>query len=329
VQAQSNVTIYGLIDMSVNYAQFGSTATKPSQHIYTLTNDSSRLGFRGTEDLGGGMRAFFKLETGVALDTGVAGTTTQFWSRESYVGMGDNRLGSVQLGSMFGPELWSSGKVDPFGRFGLGAILSLLQGSPRGWATSYNNAVQYLTPDIYGLAGRLMVAASEGLATGKMYAGSLEYTEGQLYAVVNYDRVGVTAAAVGLAGSSIPNSTTVSGGATYDFRVLKLAAWLQTNRVNNAPNANSYMVGATVPAGPGEFRGSYAHRSLSNADASLGALGYFYRLSKRTTVFTQVAHVNNSGTAAFGLGPARVEEAPLLAAGRDGNAIQVGVHTLF
>ncbi|HEY4067673.1 MAG TPA: porin, partial [Burkholderiaceae bacterium] len=127
----------------------------------------------------------------------------------------------------------------------------------------------------------------------------------------------------------IVNAANISGGGTYDFGIVKLAGWVQTNRVNNAPNVNGYMLGATVPAGLGEVRTSWAHRSQNNADASLGALGYFYFLSKRTTVFASVAHVNNSGTAAFGLGPARVEEAPLLAAGRDGNAVQVGIHTLF
>ncbi len=67
--AQSTVNLYGLIEMSGNYAKFGRTATRPPSHLYTLSSDSSRLGFRGSEDLGSGLRAYFKLETGVSFDT--------------------------------------------------------------------------------------------------------------------------------------------------------------------------------------------------------------------------------------------------------------------
>ena len=103
--AQSSVTVYGRIDMSANWLNFESTATKPSSTLKTLTSDASLLGFSGTEDLGGGSRAYFKLEHGVQIDTGVQSSPTAFWNRETYVGLGSASAGSVQLGSQWGPAV--------------------------------------------------------------------------------------------------------------------------------------------------------------------------------------------------------------------------------
>lgn len=328
--AQSSVTAYGLIDLSVNHVRFSRTPAQPSAGITTLTSDASRLGFRGIEDLGQGRRAYFKLETGFNADTGAQTNPNQFWNRESYVGLGDNRLGSIQLGSQYTPFVWNSGKVDPFGRFGIGSITNLLQGSPRGWAVTYNNAIQYVSPQVGGFVGRLMVALGEGAATGSSYAASVEYAKGPVYATLNYDRIGTTAASVGLAGATVHTHTVAAGG-TYDFGAFKLAAWLQTNRGDRLASVNGYMVGATVPIGAGEIRASYAHRQQTNADAKLAALGYYHFLSKRTALYGQVGRLKNSGTAAFGLGPARTEHAAtgLLAAGRDATGIQLGMRHTF
>lgn len=328
--AQSSVNVYGLIDMSVNYVRAGSTASRPSQSLATLSNDASRIGFRGNEDLGGGLRAYFKLETGVSLDSGNATSATQFWNRESYVGLSEKQFGSVQLGSQYAPMVWTSGKVDPFGRFGLGSITGLLQGSPRGWAVTYNNAVQYTTPDLDGFLGRLMVSPGEGAATGRSYTVSGEYAKGPVYATLNYDRVGTSATSVGLSGATVYTSTMSIGG-TYNFGPVKLAGWYQSNRADKLANVNGYLLGATVPLAQGEIRMSYLHRSQTNADATQTALGYYHFLSKRTWLFSQVGRMRNTGTAAFGLGPARTEEAAagLLTGGRTLNGIQLGIRHFF
>jgi predicted porin len=330
VQAQSSVTLYGLIDMSVNYARFASTATRPSQHLYALSSDASRLGFRGVEDLGGGQSAYFKLETGVSLDTGTQTSATQYWNRETYVGLSDRGWGSLQLGSQFAPMVWNSGKVDPFGRFGLGSITGLLQGSPRGWAVTFNNAVQYISPNLGGFVGRLMVAPGEGAATGRSLTASAEYSRGPAYVTVNYDRTGANAAAVGLTGGTV-YVRTVSVGGTYNLGPVKLAGWFQSNRAARLANVDGYLVGATVPVKSGELRASYSSRDQVNADASLSALGYYHFLSKRTWLFGQVGRIDNTGTAAFGLGPARAEEAAagLLAGGRSVDGVQLGIRHFF
>lgn len=175
-----------------------------------------------------------------------------------------------------------------------------------------------------------MISPSEGAATGRSYTASAEYAKGPFYGTVNYDQIGTTAASVGLTGGTV-TARTFSAGGTYNFGVVKLAGWYQTNRVANLPNVNGYMAGATVPVGTSEIRGSYSHRSQTGADASQTALGYYYFLSKRTWLFSQVGRTKNSGTAAFGLGPARVEEAAsgLLTGGRTVTGIQLGIRHFF
>ncbi|MFY9511156.1 MAG: porin [Rubrivivax sp.] len=329
--AQSSASVYGLIDMSINHMRFSGTATRPSASQTTVSNDASRIGFRASEDLGGGRRAYFKLESGVSLDTGASTNATQFWNLESYVGIADPKLGSVQLGSQFTPAVWASSRVDPFGRFGLGAITNLLQGSPRGWAVTFNNSAQYISPKFGDATVRLMAAPSEGAVTGRSYAGAIEYAKDRLYLTANYDDVGVTNAAVGLPGSGTVRSRTYIAAAAYSFDAVKLSGWYQANRAGDAPDLTGYMLGATVPLSSSELRASVTRRSMSGASVSRLALGYYHFLSKRTWLFTQVARMENSGSAAFGLGPARVEQAAagLLAADRDINGLQLGVRHFF
>lgn len=330
-QAQSSVTVYGLIDVSVNHIRFGDAPGRGRTTLTTLSSDASRLGFRGSEDLGGGMRAYFKLETGVSFDTGAATNANQFWSREAYVGLGHRQYGSLQFGSHYSPEIFTSARVDPFGRFGLGAFYGILQGSPRGWAVTLNNVVQYATPNLSGFQGRVQVGAGEGAATGRSVAGSLEYAKGPVYAVLNHQEVNVAAATVGLTGSPVKSQTT-SLGATYDFKVVKLSAWLQRNRVERvAADARGAMLGLVVPVSSGEIRATHTRRDLSNADATQTVLGYHHFLSKRTALFAQAGVTRNEGTAAFGIGPSRGEQnaSGQLVAGRDLTAVQFGIRHVF
>ena len=328
--AQAGVTIYGLIDVSVNYSRADSTATSGSKNLYTLSSDASRFGFRGNEDLGSGRSAYFKLESGYNVDTGAQTNPLQFWNREAFVGIGDKSLGSVQMGSHFSPYIYTSGKVDPFARFGLGAILGILQGAPRGWPVTYNNSVQYITPNWGGFVGKLLVSAGEGADTGHGYAASAEYMQGKLYASFNVDRIEVPTATVGLTGEPV-KSTTWAVGVTYDFGMAKLAGWLQRNQIDELSDADGYLLGITVPAGQVEIRATYSHRSEDDADATQTAIGYYYPISKRTWLFSQVGEVRNSGTARFGLGPARVEQlaAGLREPGRDIQGIQLGMRHYF
>lgn len=328
--AQSSVAMYGILDVSVQHLSLGNTATRPAADLTALTSDTSRLGFRGTEDLGGGLKAYFKLEAGFQADTGTQTSPTAFFNRETYVGLGDPRFGFVQLGSQWAPSLFMSLKVDPFTRFGVGGQYTLLQGL-RGYQNRYDNVVQYISPTIGGVTARLLAAAGEGAPTGSSYSGSIEYAGGPLYLGAVYDQVRVTPASVGLRRGDAVLSRTLSLGATYDFTVVKLGAWYQTNRIDGLSDVDGYMLGFSVPVGVGEIRASYSHRSATNASASLVAIGYGHYLSKRTQLYANVGRLDNSGTAAFRMGPATSEQAAggLPFPGQDTSGYQVGIRHFF
>ena len=329
--AQSFVTLYGRLNTSVETLRFSGAPTRAPSTLNVVTSDGSYWGVRGAEDLGGGMRAYFKLEAGFQTDNGAPTSPTQFFNRESYIGMGDTAWGSVQLGGQWAPGLWQSVRADPFQRFGPAGQPYLMQGS-RGYTAHVDNAIQYLTPVLNGWSGRAYYAFGEGQPTGRAAAASVDYERGAFYAGALYEKTRVTAASVGLGGASL-TSWTASIASTYDFGLAKLHGQYQTNSTEGVPRAKNYLVGITIPVDSGQVRASYLHRSAPNAGASLVGVGYWYFLSKRTHMFANVAYLSNQGNAAFRMGPALAEQAALgtagPVAGQSTRGMQLGIMHYF
>jgi predicted porin len=328
---QSSVTIYGLLDVSLNYQKFNSSPTKAATHINTVSSDSSYYGFRGVEDLGGGLAAYFKLESGINVDSGTQTSATQYFNRESYVGLRSDGIGSVQLGSQYAPAVWATLKTDPFFRRGVGENQSILQGS-RGYPSLYNNSVQYITPNWSGFVGRLLLATGEGAVTGRGTAGSVEYIRGPVTLEATYDTSPVTGASVGLATFPALSSKTGTVSGIYDFGFLRLHALLQRNRTDRLPKTDGAIFGATVPVFDiDSVRMSYISRRTQGSSVKLYALAYLHPISKRTTLLAGVARTNNKGSAAFGIAPSRTEATAIgyPGAGQDASAIQLGIRHLF
>lgn len=327
--AQSNITLYGRVDASVIAQRFSATANKPATTTRTVTSDTSLWGIRGSEDLGDGMNAFFKLESGFQSDTGLPTGGSQYFNRETYVGLSHARLGTLQLGSQYTPNVFLTGKVDPFYRNFMGAYTTLFQNAPRGQISQFNNAIQYISPSISGVVLRVMGAPAEG-ALGSSYAGSAEYTAGKLFVGADFDQTRVAGTSVGLVRPSV-TSRTYGVGATYDFSVLKLHGWWQSNRIDGLPNSDGYLLGLTAPMGLGEFRFSWAQRKLMTSTARQAAIGYFYYLSKRSTIYTSLGDLRNEGSTGFSLFPARQDlgGTGLPAPGQSMRGIQFGLRHNF
>src|SRR5450830_1465124 len=125
--AQSQVTIYGLIDTGVEYVTNANAAGNSVVKIPSLTGSfPSRIGFKGTEDLGGGLQAMFVLEAGFAVDTGAMGQGNRLFGRQSYVGL-KNATHSVMVGrqvnmtylstlksDVMGPNIFSISSIDSY-----------------------------------------------------------------------------------------------------------------------------------------------------------------------------------------------------------------------
>lgn len=324
-QAQTSITLYGRVDTAVYY----QSRAHPGAHTTSLSSDTSHFGFRGLEDLGGGMSALFKLESQFDISAGAA-SATQFFNRESYVGLRSATWGTVMLGSMWGPSVWISGKADAFGRAQLGAVQTFLQGAGnRGNTFQFNNAVQYMSPTVGGLFGRAYVQAAEGATTGRNYAMALDYTRGPVFLGLSYDNAQIAGSTVGLPAVPVTRSKTIGVGGAYDFKVARVMGYLQNNRVSTLGDANSKNVSAAVPFGAGEFRLAASHWDRpANADARRLALGYTHFLSKRTQVYGVLARlVNGSGstTQLFPIG----QDSTALISGQDVTSVGVGMRHLF
>src|SRR5882757_4371407 len=165
--AQSSVQLYGTVDLNGKYVK-----NDGSDRRYSLSQDginSSQLGFKGTEDLGGGLKAGFVLLAGVNADTGSA--NTQFWNRRATVSLWGN-FGEVRLGRDYTPTFWNNTIFDAFGTNGLGDS-SHVQQLGVGTFVRANNAVQYFLPaGIGGVYGQVMAAASEGASGPTPYGAA-------------------------------------------------------------------------------------------------------------------------------------------------------------
>jgi predicted porin len=335
--AQSGAIVpYGRIDVAIDSLRFSSTPTVRSTSTTALSTDTSYWGFAGTEELGKGSRAYFKMEGGFSVDTGAQASPTVLFNREAYVGLGSDQYGSVQLGSQYGAAFWITAKSDPFQRSSNGAIFNLVQqnagNKQRGYRLVQDNAVQYISPSIGGVTVRALFGMAERTADpkdlGAFQSIGVEYGRGPFY-------IGASAESEKIAG--VPATTTVAKktftlGTTYDFRVVKLYGYLMRNTQDKLKDADGYMVGLTYPVGAnGTVRTSYSHYRLSDTPgfkAGVAALGYTYALSKRTTLYTSYAQLANDRAANFGLWPSsKTFGQPAL--GQNVNSVELGIRHFF
>ena len=326
--AQSSVTLFGVLDAGVSYNETKSnlangTSVKRSQWTQSTSGyNSSRLGFRGTEDLGGGLAASFWLEAGLGNDTGAAGGGgTQLFNRRSTVSL-SGAFGEVRIGRDYTPTFWNDTTFDPFGTNGVGSNVifgahlapTATPASPTspyadGNYVRASNTVGYFLPSNlggfygqvqYGLAEQVKTTGTNVSTAGRYVGGRFGYANGPLDVALAY-------------GESTTNDLIVSNnkvktanlGASYDFGMVKafaelsqfkLASGIATTIVDNS-KVNGLLIGATAPIGAGLIRASFstARVSLPGADprADKFALGYVHNLSKRTALYATYAHVNN------------------------------------
>jgi predicted porin len=311
--AQSSVTLFGIIDVSAKGVKNDGTDRRWSQ-----ANDginSNRLGFRGVEDLGGGLRAGFHLEGAMSPDDGTAGG--QQWRRRSTVSLMGG-FGEVRLGRDYTPSFWNTTIFDPFGTNGVGSSINISRGASsttppnvvngaKGEATYVrsNNSFGYFLPALGGVYGQVMVAPGEG-AAGKYRGG----------------RIGFGAGPVNVA-AAIASQDNVPGGAqkyktfnlagSYKVGPAMLMAQYNQEKIDTAPTEFKevrYLIGAAITLGQGELRLSYVKddqknnitgtaANEANDDASQIAIGYVYNLSPRTAVYGTFASISNKGQSNF------------------------------
>ena len=294
--AQSSVTIYGLLDMSVAKSNGGTSPNvgAPVGKAWTVQQSAgSRLGFRGNEDLGGGLSAQFQIEHRFNPDTGTQSNGTIFWAGRSYVQLTSAGTGSVYLGRDYSPIFWPAVKSDPFGWDGVGQIgsnayagyltpdASAPNGGSGGVRTS--NTVGVKSANFGGLTVQAAVGLSENTNAGRTNGFNVEYSGGPLYAALGYEKVskgfndgrGVTNAAL-----------------HYDLGVAKILGYYASAKIGAGGNTSSKMfsIGALAPVGPGNIKAQYFRVDPAGANNNLSkfGFGYDYALSKRTGLYADL-----------------------------------------
>jgi len=286
--AQSNVTLFGVVDAAIQVAN-GTTADRTA--LVNSGYNSSRFGVRGTEDLGGGLKANFWLEGALSNDDGNA--TGFNFQRRSLVGL-EGGFGKIELGREYTPHFWNQTVYDPFGTNGAGTSAALNTVSGGGTTVRSNNVVNYYTPAMSGFTLQVQVAQGEALSNaaapdaGNMTSARLSYANGPLTAAVSSGKTNV---------SKGVDITSTNFGASYDLGVAKLMGSSFKDEKTGAIDTKGYVVGLHAPLGAGTLRFAMSESKAGTAKAEKTAVGYVYGLSKRTDLYTTYANTKFSGGA--------------------------------
>lgn len=308
--AQTSVTIYGIVDAGLVSERGAKNVTKVSSGVAS----GSRLGFRGTEDLGGGISAVFALENGFKVDDGALdNTTSTLFNRQAYVGLVSKDAGSLTLGRQYTPLYNALSQVaDPFAAGLAGTAKNLFAAA--GTNVRASNAVNYKSPTKAGFGVEVQYALGEAAGSNsqqRQLGAGLSYDNGPLKARIAYNRKDNATA---LAPATPANRSTLFA-VNYDFNVVKAFAAYQDDHgvqpsniaaAASSKDSDTILVGVTAPVGAnGTVIASYIRKDDNeavNKDADQWALGYTYALSKRTTSYVAYAKIKNKNGAVYTVG---------------------------
>jgi len=322
-QAQTNVTMYGLLDAAVDYNTNVDTAGHSRVWMPSLGGGMfpSRIGFKGSEDLGGGLKAIFTLETGIFVDSGSVGQGNRLFGRQAWVGLAGN-WGQLTLGRNYNMLYNSMPEVEIIGptQYGLGSIEPAIPNGREDNSIAYKGTFQNLTVGATYSLGRDTSSAGGPGGTNcagesaadrqacREWSAMLRYDTPHWGITTAYVREhgGTAATAFGLTNSGLTDSRAHFAGYT------KFGAWrLATGTVirNNegsatVPRSNLYYLDGAYKLTPVVVLDGLAARldyKNSGNDTNLFMLRAIYDLSKRTSTYVAVGHVANKGAAAIAL----------------------------
>jgi len=308
VMAQSSVTLFGVADVSYSG---GSGSVSDKTQLKKNGIGSSRIGFRGVEDLGGGLKASFWYEADVGPDdaTGAASSTNNqatgaasptlagsqglTFNRRSTVSL-EGGMGEARLGRDYTPQFWSTTEYDPFGTNGVGSNAAAGKGGLTN--TRASNSIAWLSPTMGGFKVWAQTYMGENASTapkaGNGNAIRLTYNQGAVSLAY------ATAKTTTGAGTEMKSSN-IAG--SYDLGVAKLTAMTTKDDATGQAVVDGSLVGVLVPMAGGTFKLSMSQTEKAGATSKQTAVGFVKPLSKRTSLYATYARVGNSGGASLGL----------------------------
>ncbi len=356
-QGASSVEIYGLVDVGIEHVTGVGAGGDSLQRMTTSSNTApSRLGFRGSEDLGGGMKAFFTLEQGIVMSTGGLGQGGRAFGRQALVGISGPTMGSLSLGRQYTMAFWSGLSADILGGgiYGTGSLDSYLPNaradSAVAWRKNFGNGFQVGATYSFGRdsvnAGPSPAGtncpgqtSSDGKAC-REWSLMAKYDTNTWGTALAYDRlhgrsVGAAPDAVfgGLNSSDKTDSRLVLNGWTKVGDVKLGGGLIRRDNEGSAtrPDSDMWHLGASMPVSPAVTVSGQVvalrYKNASDYNATLMALRATYAFSKRTNVFAQIGHIKNNKASAVALSGGSPGSNPVAGASQTG--VNIGMQTAF
>jgi predicted porin len=298
--AQSSVTLFGTLDVNGRYVKADGRDRALTEGTDGI--NSSQLGLRGVEDLGGGLKAGFTLLSGINVNDGR--TNSKFWNRRSTVSLFGN-WGEVRLGRDYTPDFWSLTLFDAFGTNGLGSSLNVRQLYA---GTRRDNSIGYFLPaNIGGFYGQAMTAAANGSGAAAGNATTLDRF-GRYFGF----RAGFAAGPFDVAFAfgdqrrndlaTVPSQKTWNLGGSWDFGVAKILGYYDHEDLNSSPvglKEDNWSISGVIPFGQSEVHLGYDWDKLKPSAGHSQTVDQFkgtyqYNLSKRTAVYGTASWLKNS-----------------------------------
>jgi predicted porin len=337
VFAQSSVTLYGLIDEGLDYTNNQQTTPGNSSHVFEMESgieQGSRWGLKGSEDLGGGLKAVFKLENGFNLNSGALGQGGRMFGRQAWVGLSQSQYGTVTFGRQYDSVVDFLAPTTANGSWGGYMLSHPYDNDNTDNSFRVDNTVKFTSPSFSGLqfGGTYSFSNDTNFANNRQYSVGGQYANGGLViagAYLQANNPGASSSGA-IASDDANFASTVlrifGAGVNYTFGPAT-AGFVYTNSYMKDPTSTVYLPGALAASGntlnslrfqnfevngkyqitPAIFVGAQYVYTYTNYDASAGTehpkyqtfgLVADYSVSKRTDFYFQMAyqHVSSGGT---------------------------------
>lgn len=280
--AQSNVEIYGRMNMTIERQKAGGQSSS------AMVNNASRIGFRGVEDLGGGLKAGFTLEHGFNADTG-AQSQPAFWARQSEVNLGGS-WGMVRLGNFTSEAYYATADYVSMHNHDTGTSSDALY----AYLGRNRDKVAYRAPSIGGVTFEAAVTQRDLPGdTNRTIDLAANYDAGPLHLGAGYEKNG--------------DANQFALRALYEMGPLTVGGYLQRDKnafAANAGNRTNVRLAASYVVGVNEFHANLGRAgksgNVADSSATQWTLGYNHNLSKRTKVYAFYTKLSDSAAGLYG-----------------------------
>lgn len=289
----SNVTIYGRLNESIERQKVGT-----ANSTWVLQNNSSRIGFKGTESINNNLTAGFQLEHGFDADTGAStGSTdvppTPFWARQAEVNLGSNQAGMVRLGRFTSEAYYATADYVSMHNHDTGTSADAL------YAGNYNNSnrIAYRSPTFNGGSVEIARSFGEGATPNPTYDLAANWASGPLQLGAGYNKEG--------------DKKQFAVRALYDLGQFVVGGYIQRDKDNWAPvvlgSRTNFRLAAMYKVDSNSelhFNIGRAGKvgSVADTEATQYTLGYNYNLSKRTKVYAFYTKLNTGNVDLYNKG---------------------------